>query len=175
VRILLLNPPFPGLYHKLGFILPPLGLAYLASSLRRKSHSVSLKDLNVEDAPNDLASYDLVGITADTPRYPLALTWAKQAKEAGTLVILGGPHVSFLDEEALGSGWVDVVVRGEGEVVLPSLVDSLETGKDPSRVPGLSYLEGGLLQRTPDAELPSDLDSLTLQLGIYCRCLSTET
>jgi anaerobic magnesium-protoporphyrin IX monomethyl ester cyclase len=161
VRILLLNPPFPGLYHKLGFILPPLGLAYLASSLRRESHSVSLKDLNVEDAPDDLASYDLVGITADTPRYPLALAWARQAKEAGTFVILGGPHVTFLDEEALGSGWVDVVVRGEGEVVLPSLVDSLEAGKDPSRVPGLSYLEGGLLQRTPDAEIPSDLDSLT--------------
>jgi anaerobic magnesium-protoporphyrin IX monomethyl ester cyclase len=160
VRILLLNPPFSGLYHKLGFILPPLGLAYLASSLRRKGHSVSLKDLNVEDAPDDLSSYDLVGITADTPRYPLALAWAKQAKEAGTFVILGGPHVSFLDEEALESTWVDVVVRGEAEIVLPSLVDSLEAGQDPSGVPGLSYLEGRLLRRTLDAEPPSDLDSL---------------
>jgi anaerobic magnesium-protoporphyrin IX monomethyl ester cyclase len=135
VRILLLNPPFSGLYHKLGFILPPLGLAYLASSLRRKGHSVSLKDLNVEDAPDDLSSYDLVGITADTPRYPLALAWAKQAKEAGTFVILGGPHVSFLDEEALESTWVDVVVRGEAEIVLPFLVDCLEAGQDPSGVP----------------------------------------
>ena len=161
MRTLLLNPPFSGLYHKLGFILPPLGLAYLASSLRRAGHSVSLKDLNVEDAPDDLTSYDLVGITADTPRYPLSLAWAKRAKEAGTFVVLGGPHVSFLDEEALESGWVDVVVRGEAEIVLPSLVDSLETHEDLSGVPGLSYLKGSLLRRTPDAEAPSDLDSLT--------------
>jgi len=67
LRILLLNPPFSGLYHRLGFILPPLGLAYLASSLRERGHVVSITDLNVEGPPSDLAAYDLIGVTADTP------------------------------------------------------------------------------------------------------------
>ena len=175
MRLLLLNPPFSGLYHQLGFILPPLGLAYLASSLRRQGHSVSIKDLNVEEPPSDLSGYDLVGITADTPRYPLALAWAKRAKEAGTAVVLGGPHVSFQDEEALRTGWVDFVVRGEGETIFPALVNSWQGGEDLSSLPGLSYLEQDLIRRTPDAELPADLDALAfpardlLPIDLYRR------
>ncbi len=160
MRILLLNPPFSGLYHKLGFILPPLGLAYLASSLRGRGHVVSITDLNVEGPPSDLASYDLLGITADTPRYPEALKWAQRAKEAGVRVALGGPHVSFEDEEPLRMGYCDVIVRGEGENVLPLLVDAWQEGKDLAWIPGLSYLEEGLIQRTAASEPPLELDAL---------------
>jgi len=160
VRVLLLNPPFSGLYHLLGFVLPPLGLAYLAASLRGHGHSVSVKDLNVEDPPSDLTPFDLVGITADTPRYPLALEWAQRAKQSGARVILGGPHVTFLDEEPLLRGWVDVVVRGEGELIFPSLVDFLQSNQDLAELPGLSYREDGLIRRTADGEIPADLDSL---------------
>lgn len=160
MRLLLLNPPFSGLYHELGFILPPLGLAYLASSLRAHGHSVSLKDLNVEDPPSNLSSFDLVGITADTPRYPRALAWAKRAKESGARVVMGGPHVSFLDEEALHSGWVDLILRGEGETTLPLVAGSLEMGKDLSSLPGISFIEQGLIRRTAEGQLPPDLDAL---------------
>lgn len=34
MRILLINPLSPDIYQKVGFILPPLGLAYIASVLR---------------------------------------------------------------------------------------------------------------------------------------------
>jgi len=160
MRILLLNPPFGGLYHRLNFILPPLGLAYLASCLREKGHAVFLWDLNVQPPTLDLSSYDLVGITADTPRYPQALLWARRAREAGARVVLGGPHVTFEDEEILRSGTAEVVVRGEAEETFPRLVEALQAGKDLASLAGLSYLEEGKIKRTPDSPPPLDLDRL---------------
>ncbi|MDH7500446.1 MAG: radical SAM protein, partial [candidate division NC10 bacterium] len=106
------------------------------------------------------APFDLVGITADTPRYPLALQWAQRAKQAGARVILGGPHVSFLDEEALQTGWVDVVVRGEGELIFPSLVGYLEANQDLAELPGISYRQEDFIRRTGDEAPPTDLDAL---------------
>jgi hypothetical protein len=39
MKILLVNPPSPGIYNSVGLKLPPLGLGYLASVLQKKPSS----------------------------------------------------------------------------------------------------------------------------------------
>lgn len=163
MRIILVNPPKLNFFRKLHFGLPPLGIAYLAAVLRRAGHHVSVADLDIapESAP-DFRKYDLVGISADTIGYPAALAVAADAKEAGVPVLMGGYHVSFLDEQALRSGLVDYVIRGEAEEPVVQLASTMETRRPMEDVPSLSFLRDGELVRTPAGRPVEDLDGLPL-------------
>ena len=111
MKVLLVNPPSANLYGALGNRYPPLGLAYLAAVTRERGYKVSIVDVDLEpEHPVDFGTWDVVGITSDTPRYPEALKVAKEAKKGGCIVVMGGYHVTFRDEEALSSGLVDYVV-----------------------------------------------------------------
>ncbi len=162
LRVLLVNPPAGFSYGILGISRPPLGLAYMAAVLRDHCH-VRIVDFSVEKldwAEYPYGEFDLVGISVDTARYPVSAEIAKVAKRQGAVVVMGGPHVSFLDGEALGTGAVDYVVRNEGEYSLLSLVEFLTGARALEDVRGISYLDGGELRRTPDAPFIHDLDSL---------------
>ncbi len=66
MNILLVNPPSPGIYSWIGLKLPPLGLAYLASTLEQENHRVKILDLQVapkKELKENLKNCDLVGIT----------------------------------------------------------------------------------------------------------------
>jgi anaerobic magnesium-protoporphyrin IX monomethyl ester cyclase len=175
MRVLLVQPPSPGIYDLIGLKLPPLGLAYLAASCRTH-HEVAIVDLQVEDTKRfeeELKRCDLVGITATTSTFPEALRIARKAKEEGRVVVMGGYHVTFRDEEALRSGVVDYVVRGEGEEIFAKLLEAIEREIPPENVPGISFLREGKIFRTPTSLPPQDLDALPfpardlLQLSKY--------
>jgi len=165
MKVLLINPPSQGIYYRLGLTLPPLGLAYLASFLRQKGHEVAIMDLNITKTDLDKfpwRQWEIVGISGDTSRHLKVMEIARKAKNNGLTVVAGGPHVSFCDEEALRSGSVDFVVRGEGEEIFSELVAALELKEDPKKVRGISFLEEGNLYRTPPKEPPRILDELPL-------------
>jgi len=162
MRILLVNPPVGFSYGILGISRPPLGLAYIAAAIRDR-FDVEIVDFNVEETdwrqfPYD--HYDIVGISVDTARCPIAFGIAEVAKQHKTTVVVGGPHVSFLDQEALQTGYIDYVVRNEGEYSFRSLVEYLDGSLPFEEVRGVSYLDGGKCRRTPNAPFIADLDSL---------------
>ncbi|MGQ9622422.1 MAG: B12-binding domain-containing radical SAM protein [Candidatus Caldatribacteriaceae bacterium] len=162
MRVLLVQPPSAGIYETIGVKLPPLGLAYIASTSLRH-HTITVVDLQVEGKERfeeELKKCDLVGITATTNTFPRALDIAQRAKDEGRIVVMGGYHVTFCDEETLHSGCVDYVVRGEGEYVFTELLDALEEGHPLEKIPGLSFMREGTLFRTPSALPPEDLDAL---------------
>jgi anaerobic magnesium-protoporphyrin IX monomethyl ester cyclase len=163
MRILLVNPPVGFSYYNIGLRRPPLSLAYLASVLIDK-HDVSIVDFSTGKDKwkryryND---FDVVGISADTVRFPISLRIARRAREQGATIVMGGPHVSFRDTEALSSGLVDYVVRNEGEYSFRSLIDYLCDDATLDSVRGVSYLDSsGTVVRAPDAPFITDLDSL---------------
>lgn len=176
MRILLVNPPVGFSYYNIGLRRPPLSLAYLAAMLVDK-HDVSIVDFSTGKENwkrYRFDGFDVVGISADTVRYPLSLRIAKRARERGATIVMGGPHVSFRDEEALTTGLVDYVVRNEGEYSFRSLVDYLSGETTLDSVRGVSLLsDDGSVARTPDEPFISDLDSLPfparelLTLGHY--------
>ncbi len=162
MKILLVNPPVGFSYYSMGLSRPPLGLAYLAAVLD-KQHIVTIADFNLERRSwkhYPYEGFDLVGISADTARYSVAMKIARLAKAGGATVVMGGPHVSFFDKDPIESGLVDYIIRNEGEYSFRSLVKFLSHEIPIEEVRGLSYLSDGARVRTPDAPFITDLDSL---------------
>ena len=137
-RILLAVPPeVEGLevYRIAGLRAPPLGLAWIAAVLEKAGYKVRILDsptLNL--STNEFISIvkmwkpDVIGFTAITPTIYKAYRAAKLVKEVypEVPIIMGGPHVTFMYDEALNTGNVDVVVKGEGEYTTLELIEVIE-------------------------------------------------
>lgn len=158
-KIVLVEPRLEGYHFFSDFSLPRLGLPILGTILKNIGYDVKIY---VEDiAPIDfheVMKSDVVGITALTPTAPRAYRLAKLFRENGRKVIIGGPHVSFLPEEGLE--YADYVVRGEGELIIKELLDSIYGLKDIKEVPGVSYKENGKIYHNPNCKVVENLDEL---------------
>jgi len=96
----------------------------------------------------DVLGADLAGISSTTATAPAAYRLADLLVTAGVPVVLGGPHVSFRADEALGHA--RYVVRGEGQQTICELVTCLEEGRPLDEVRGLSFrAEDGELHHNP--------------------------
>lgn len=169
VRIALVNPPpLKGVYHHQLYL--PLGLAYLAAVLEDANYEVKVIDcpamgINHEKLGAELSSFEplIVGITSMTPTIKSALLSANIAKKAcpETMVVLGGPHVTFMDKEVLANeDAVDVVVRGEGEKTFLDLAQKSCSQKDLRKVAGITFRHNNEIVRNPDREYIQNLDEL---------------
>jgi anaerobic magnesium-protoporphyrin IX monomethyl ester cyclase len=165
MNILLVNPPVGFSYYSMGLSRPPLGLAYMAALLT-DHHHVEIKDFHIEKRGSwkhlPYGDFDVVGISADTARYSVAMKIARLAKDAGATVVMGGPHVSFFDTDALASGAVDYIIRNEGEYSFRSLIRYLSREIPIEEVGGLSYVQNNEIMRTPNPPFIADLDALPL-------------
>lgn len=160
MRVLLAYPFRENTYQKIGFILPPMGIGYIASTLRDAGHAVDVVDFNIKKNEKiDFDKYDVVGISMDTNRFKNGISIAREAKAKGCIVVAGGPHVSFMDEDALTTCACDYVVRGEGEHSVVELLSAIEKG-DVLNVKGISYMNNGKLVRTGDRGFINDIDDL---------------
>ncbi len=96
----------------------------------------------VTDAISDFKPA-FIGIAVPyTMLYPSALKIAGVCKKAKPDVIvgLGGPHVSYRDKECFeDSGFVDVVVRGEGEWICLDIVKAVSERKGFDNIPGITF------------------------------------
>ena len=136
MRVLLISPPAQSVVKQVvGATAPPLGLAYLASVARDLGCDVRIidslaEDLTLEEIKARLKKFypDLVGVTATTSMIYDAYDVASIAKEVNpnALVVIGGPHVTFMASETLQEcKHIDVVVRGEGELTFKELLMKL--------------------------------------------------
>ena len=149
MRICLISPPYnSAVKSTVGVSSPPLGLAYLASILR-KNHEVKIIDSNIldytmNDMRKELRNFfpDIVGITSVTPSMPSAYAVAKIAKQIreDCTVVIGGPHVTFLPKQTLEEcQHIDVVVKGEGEKTIKELTDAIEGKRPLESVKGIAF------------------------------------
>jgi len=83
----------------------------------------------------------LVAITAHTSNVCEAYKIAKGFKEKGSTVIMGGPHVSFMHDEALE--FCDCVVIGEVQGVWKGIIRDYENGELKSKYFGLGGTDVG--------------------------------
>jgi len=104
--------------------LPSLGLLTLAG-LTGKDVDLEYKEVEdiakLDELPGD---YDVVAISSYSAQIKEAYELADRFRGAGVTVILGGPHVTAVPDEALR--YADSIIRGEGEPVWPAVLRDLE-------------------------------------------------
>ena len=106
----LVNPSSPFLTDQL--VMPPLGLMYLMSALKKSGEEVQIIDCATNMAAPDGDLY----LTATTPQIDEAIKLAKNREYS----VIGGPHASVNPEPLLEH--FSAVVVGEGEYILPNIV-----------------------------------------------------
>jgi radical SAM superfamily enzyme YgiQ (UPF0313 family) len=159
-KIVFIEPKAPNLHIFSQFPLPRLGTLILGTMMKTRGWEVELfvEDFRKVDF-GTVAKADLVGISTITSTAPRAYAIADRVRAMGIPVLLGGPHVTYLTEEALEHA--DFVFRGEGEAALAAFIDARETGAGYADVPNLSYKdEAGTIVNNPMAPRTADLDRI---------------
>jgi radical SAM superfamily enzyme YgiQ (UPF0313 family) len=159
-KIVFIEPKAPGLHIFSQFPLPRLGTLILGTMMKKRGWEVELFVEDFRKVDFDIiATADLVGISTITSTAPRAYAIADRVREMGIPVLMGGPHVTYLTEEALEHA--DFVVRGEGEAALTAFIDAREKGAGYAEVPNLSYKDGtGAVVHNPMAPRAADLDRI---------------
>ena len=157
----------------------PLGLDYLGEALTRKGYVVDLLDLcfseDYRKAIDDYFSKESVlaiGITIRNtddcyllsqdffiPEIREIVGYLKTKTDVP--IILGGVGFSIMPESILKYCELELGIRGDGEEVLPLLLDRIAEGKDYRDLPGLVYKDcGGFVSNPPEY---FDLNKLSLR------------
>lgn len=141
LRIALISPKGP-LYRRRGGIwkkslrYQPLTLTTLAALIPPDlPHEVQLFDEGIQDVPDDLVA-DVVGITVITGTATRAYQLADRFRARGITVVLGGPHVTLVPDDA--QPHADAVVVGYAEDTWPQLLRDVARGMLQPR-----YAQGG--------------------------------
>jgi radical SAM superfamily enzyme YgiQ (UPF0313 family) len=85
-----------------------------------------------------------------------------KAEFPGSTVVFGGLHPTSLPEEALLSGVVDYVVRGEGEAVMLALHRALRGAGRPEDILGVSFIRDGVIHNNDEAPLIPDINDVPI-------------
>ncbi len=131
-RIALLSPKGPLYRHRGGIFrkslrYPPLTLPTLAALIPPDiDHELLLFDEGIEDIPADL-EVDLIGITVITGTARRSYELARHFRSRGITVVLGGPHVTLVPDDA--APHADAIVVGYAEDTWPRLLRDFCAGQ----------------------------------------------
>lgn len=141
---------------------PPLGILYIAAHLREQGFAVEVADSTFSSLPvfeQRIAQSPppVVGIYTNMLTRSTVLKMTAICKRHGVPVVLGGPDPANYAERYLAHG-ADVVVIGEGELVLQDLVPHLKQygPVDMGHIDGIVYQQ-------PDGEVVTTQPRATIK------------
>lgn len=152
----------------------PLGVSSLSSIVQERGHSCSIFDATFYDDAllgNEFVQYIrnnrcdvlLVHCTStDWWLVKLLLNYIYYELGANDrpLTIVGGQHPTIVPEEVLNEPGIDIIVLGEGELVLREILDCIHQGNDLSPIRNCWVKNNNHKVRNSVRELVDDLDSL---------------
>lgn len=174
MKITLIQPPKPnyGVQAEDHWELArPFSLFFLAASIEKHTsfeiHIVDLEQNKYRNVPLENIFHNInsqiFGITATTYTRFEAVKIAKFIKQnyPSSIVIVGGVHFMHCAEDTLASvPEVDIVVRGEGEIIIVELSNAINNGQSIENIRGIAYRKDGHIIINQDQDLFEDLDSL---------------
>lgn len=145
---------------------PPLGLASIATYLRKYGGFKEQKIIDVPDKDRIKATLDynpdVVLISANTMHYPKAIEFAAQIKQRKNIpVIIGGVHISTMPKAM--HPVFDIGVIGEGEQTTLELLELFRNKGnfiDKDTIKGIAYWSEHQLEFTPAMEFIKPLDKI---------------
>jgi radical SAM superfamily enzyme YgiQ (UPF0313 family) len=167
--------------------IPPLGLAYLASSAREAGHEVTavdgvgealeqiwqfeddgvwLRGLRLEQIVDRIdPDADVIGFgSMFSCQWPPTRALLKRVRERfpRATLILGGEHASASPERVLGEAPIDLCVIGEGEETLVEVLGRLGRGESLEGTAGIAHRNGSGVIRTDARSRIKDIDGIPL-------------
>ncbi len=178
------------MYSEIFLRLEPLGVERVAGAIRAGGHEVRLLDLQIFSHDEFAAQVrefapEAVGFGLNyLANVPEVIDLARLAKSLvpGCFVFAGGHSVSFIAKHLIhqADGAIDAVVRGEGEVIAPRLLDAAHDG-GLHRLPGIVTAEGSgpaplMLDSLDDCPPARDLTRRRSKyfIGVLDPCASVE-
>lgn len=176
MEILLINPridltlAYGKKFAKLGALLPPLGLCYLAGAVRKAGHKVAILDANLlglslDKIMEEIKRYapKVVGLYATTLGINAAEIVAGGVKENFPQIktIIGGPHISGYGQKALECQSFDYGIIGEGEKSFVDFVNAVENNSNSlGALNGLVWRDKGMVVKNGISAPIENLDAL---------------
>ncbi len=164
-NVLLVYPGKKGSYPVI-----PLGLLYLSWALIKKGYDPQILDMRIQDYA-DLKTDNFICVGMSTMSgFPIkyALEFAKSVRSGNPNVpiVWGGVHPTLLPEQTARNDYVDVVVRGEGELTFVELVDRYNRKESINDVKGITYRYNGNTVNNPDREY-IDMNTIGIELPYH--------
>jgi anaerobic magnesium-protoporphyrin IX monomethyl ester cyclase len=149
----------------------PISLGYIAATLKVSGIDAVVAEIDkvTKNTSREVTDFVLsykpmvVGFSVYRANIKLALQLARLIKitDPETIIVFGGPQITFMPKEALRQmRAVDILMRGEGEMVWPELIECIAKNHDPVTVNGIVFMRGNNAIETPPAKLIDDLDHL---------------
>src|SRR3989338_1928264 len=175
MKVLLIAPPYTSeegfsSMKRIGPILPPLGLAQIASVLEKENIQVDIVDsptlsYNIDKIKQKIIEKrpNIVGISVITLTYKKSLAIAKLVKEISKdiLVLFGGPHVSVYPKYIIKNNKdIDIILCGEAESTISELLRCIVRKIELKKVRGIVFRKNDKIIQTAKRELIGNLDKL---------------
>ncbi|MCP5101911.1 MAG: radical SAM protein [bacterium] len=169
--VLVYPPPFPLLTKPSDqtHVVTGLGLLYLATQVKDK-HNVSILGASTNPTPVPEMIERITALKPDVLGISTIFTTlviggkqiAAEIKKRfpNVFIIFGGNHATFTAKELLNEPYVDVVVKGEGEITFKELIDRLDANRPYDDLEGLVYKKDGQTIDNPPRKPIADIDSI---------------
>jgi radical SAM superfamily enzyme YgiQ (UPF0313 family) len=169
MKVAFVKPPVGGILglEMLTFV-EPLGPICVAACLEEEGHECKVLDLRIDGEEHGLArlkAFDaqVVGLQCNftTERFrTIRLSEAIKRLLPDAFIVIGG-HDASRDPDWFHHPSIDAIAIGDGEEVMPPLVDALARGRDLQTVPGL-WVRRDDWKFTGHAPSRANLDTLPL-------------
>ncbi|HEX3128101.1 MAG TPA: radical SAM protein [Thermoanaerobaculia bacterium] len=170
MRIAFLKPPIGGILglEMLTFV-EPLGPISIAGGLEDEGHECRVFDLRIEGEDHGLdlcRRFDpqVVGLQCNftTERSRTIRMVERIRRELPEAFVVVGGHDASREPGWFQHPGIDAIAVGDGEEVMPPMVDALQRGGDLAKVPGLILNRDGGQVSTGAAPAREDLDTLPM-------------
>ncbi len=150
----------------------PLGIAYIASVLRKEGYEVKIYNQDIHHYPEehltdylDKNKFDIVGVGVIAGYYQyrklLKISEAiNKSRNRPDYYILGGHGPSPEPAYFLKKTNADVVIIGEGEAVIIELLDAISDKKSFDGIKGIAYRDNGKIIISTIRSVIQDIDSI---------------
>ena len=149
----------------------PVGLGYIATSLRNSGVAFDLLDLD-KLRPSDEELFELLckevydiymmGCVVTGYRHVKNISAKIRKINPKALIVVGNSVASSIPDLLLTKTESDIVVFSEGDFTALEIIDAWENNKPFGLVKGIAYLEDGNLIRTPKRDVVKNIDDLPL-------------
>lgn len=152
-KVVLFSPPYQGKVFG-----PPLGILSLASSIREQGFLPVIIDGATDRNFLGAVAHEAAGafafgisvLTGPMIRDAIAASHAVRRARPDLPIIFGGWHPTLMSAQTLREGFVDIVVRHQGERTLIDILQRQLTGSSLDLVPGCWFKRNGEIIANPD-------------------------